>query len=166
MWSFQQFMAFLHRAVFSLVAEHAVEVPAEISVARGADGGDKVDRRGVAVATEVETFIVEAVVAREGDFWRDAALLQSHERLRYLEGGARRVCTHDGAVEERTHGVAAQLLMVFSTVAPHREAGGRRWAKRPCRESAPLKVRWQRWRRACLRAGALPGPEGRGRCSA
>ena len=75
------------------------------------------------MATEVESFIVEAVVAREGYFWRDAALLQSHERLRYLEGGARRVCTHDGAVEERAHGVAAQLLMVFSAVAPHREAG-------------------------------------------
>ena len=54
--------------------------------------GDFIGKLGVERSYEKE-------LRGEKDFWRDAALLQSHERLRYLEGGARRVCTHDGAVE-------------------------------------------------------------------
>ena len=75
----------LHGAVFALVVEHAVEVPAEVGVARGADGGHQVDGRGVAVAAHVEALVVEAVAAGKGDVRVDDTLLQSDERLGNLE---------------------------------------------------------------------------------
>ena len=81
-----------------------------------------VDGRAVAVAAHMETFIVEAVMAGEGDVGVDDALLQTDESLRDFERGARRVGAHDGAVKERFHRVLAQQAMVLPSVAADHDA--------------------------------------------
>ena len=119
----------LYRPVFAAIAEHAEEVPTEIRVARGADGRHKVDGRCVAVTAHVQTFVVEAVGTGERHLRIDDAFLQTHEGMGDFKCGTGGIGTHDGAIEQGLHGVAAQTQMLFAAVAAYHDArivGGRR----------------------------------------
>ena len=106
----------LHGAVFGSVVEHAVEIPAKVGVAGRSDGRHERYGRGVSVASDVKSFVVEAVAAGKRDGRIDASFLQPDERLRDFEGGTRRIGSHDGSVEERLHRVFVEELVVLSSV--------------------------------------------------
>ena len=67
----------LHATIFPFVTKHAQEIPTEIGITTRADGRNKVDGRGVSVTSEVEPFVVEAMMAGESHARIDASLLQS-----------------------------------------------------------------------------------------
>ena len=67
----------LHTSVFSFVAKHTEQVPAEIGITARSYGWNKVDGRGVSVTSEVEPFVVEPMVARKSHAGINTSFLKS-----------------------------------------------------------------------------------------
>ena len=65
----------------------------------------------------------EALVANEAAARRDDAEVQRHHALRHLEDRARRILSHQGAVQHRLGNVGIQLLVVLATYAAHQQVG-------------------------------------------
>ena len=107
----------LNILVFLAVAEHVVESPAEVAVARGAYGRYKIQRRCVAVAAYVKSAAIETVVAREHSARSNYTFVEESQSLSGLECRARRIHTHDRAVEKRFPWVAREHCVHFSALA-------------------------------------------------
>ena len=113
----------LHRLVLLSVAEHVVEPPAEVAVARGGDGRDERQGRAVAVAAHLKPSEVEAVAAGVGRLRRDDAFLEEGECLACLEGRTGRVLTHNGPIEKRFVRVGSQHPLALSSLSAYHDAG-------------------------------------------
>ena len=111
----------LYIGIFLAVAEHVVESPTEITIARGTDGGNQWQGGGMSVAAYGQATEMESVTARIGGFGGDDSFLKESQRLTGLEGRTGRILSHDGTVEQGLVGVGRQYLVVLSTLTTHHD---------------------------------------------
>ena len=105
----------LGRIVFLTVAEHVVQPPAEVGVARSGDGRHQGEGRSVPVATYPQSAMDKTMGTRiSGRVLADDALLEERHRLRRLEGAARRISALDGAVQQGLSRVFLQGNVVLA----------------------------------------------------
>lgn len=126
--------------VFGAVAYHVVESPAEVGVARSADGVDKSDRSGVGVAADMQTAIVETAVARECGAWSDNAFGHVRQSLRRLERRPRRIHTHYRTVEERFPSVFGKSAVILGACAANHDAWVVGWRRHHAEHFARARV--------------------------
>ena len=112
----------LWRFVLLPIANHVVESPTEIAVARGADGGNQRQRRPMAVAADAQTFVDESAIAGVGGLGRNNAFGKERECLRGFEGRARRILSHNRAVQQRFPRIFLQFDVLFSALPTYHDA--------------------------------------------
>ena len=111
----------LRRTVL-LVAEHTEQPPTKIRVARSGYCRNQRQRRTVPMTAYMQTSIIETVCTRESRIiFMDYSFLQKCQCLRSLESRARRIRTHDCAVQERFPLVSLQHPVILSTLASNHQ---------------------------------------------
>ena len=111
----------LRRTVF-FITEHAIQSPTEIGITRGSDGRNQRQRRTMSVTSHMKAFMIETMRTRESRIiFVDNLFLKESQCLRRLEGGARRISSHDGTVQQRLPLVHLQQAVVLSPLAPYHQ---------------------------------------------
>lgn len=73
----------------------------------------------MSVTSHMKAFMIEAMRTRESRIiFVDNPFLKEGQRLRRLEGGARRISSHDGTVQQRLPLVHLQQTVVLSRWRP------------------------------------------------
>ena len=111
------------RFVLGAVVNHRAQPVAEEGVARGLQGRQQREGRGVSVTPHLQPPRHETVVAGIERVVGDDTLIEKDEPLRRLEGRTRRIGGHQRPVVQRLVFVAIQFQVVLATLPPHQHRG-------------------------------------------